>query len=114
MYFKSKWNSDKCWCECGNPKEHHVCKKDSIWNATTCECKNEKHLARMIDESVITFDEIINAVAKFSDKETKTIPTKTILAKSSSTFFLFFTSLFINCHSTLIKTKTFIAISHNK
>ena len=114
MYFKSKWNSDKCCCECENPKEHHVCKKDCIWNATTCGCKNEKYLVRMIDESVITFDEIINAVAKFSDKETKTIPTKTILAKSSSTFFLFFTSLFINCHSTLIKTKTFIAISHNK
>ena len=70
-----------------NPKEHPVCKKDSIWNATTCECKNEKHLARMIDESVITFDEIMTAAAKFSDKETKTIPTKTILTKSSSTFF---------------------------
>ena len=77
-----------------------MCKKDCIWNATTCGCKNEKCLARMIDESVITIDEIIDAVARLSDKETKIIPTKTILTKSSLTFFLFCTSLFINCHST--------------
>ena len=20
-----KWNNDKCWCECTNMKQHHVC-----------------------------------------------------------------------------------------
>ena len=23
-----KWNNDKCWCECENPKEHHVCRRN--------------------------------------------------------------------------------------
>ena len=27
-----KWNNDKSWCECKNPKEHHVWGKDYIWN----------------------------------------------------------------------------------
>ena len=27
-----KWNNDKCWCECKNPKEHNACEKDYIWN----------------------------------------------------------------------------------
>ena len=24
------WNNDKCWCECKNQKEHHVCENDYI------------------------------------------------------------------------------------
>ena len=27
-----KWNNDKCWCECKNPKEHKTCEKHYIWN----------------------------------------------------------------------------------
>ena len=22
-----KWNNDKCWCECKNPEEDHLCKE---------------------------------------------------------------------------------------
>ena len=50
-------------------------KKDYIWNHVTC-CKNGKYLASIIDDSVITCDEILDAEAKFQDEETETIPTK--------------------------------------
>ena len=62
-----KWNNNKCWYECKNPKEHHVCDEDYIWNPDTCSCKNGKYLASIIDDSVIMCDEIINA--------TKSVPT---------------------------------------
>ena len=42
--------------------------KGYIWNPTTCGCENGKYLASIIDNSVITRDEI-------KDAETKTIPT---------------------------------------
>ena len=58
------WSNDKCRCEC---LKHHICEKDYIWNPATCNCENEKYLASIIDDSVITYDEII--------EETKTIPT---------------------------------------
>ena len=50
-------------------------KKDYIWNHVTC-CKNGKYLASIIDDSVITCDEILDAEAKLQDEETETIPTK--------------------------------------
>ena len=53
-----KWNNDKCRCEC---KKHHICVKDYIWNLATCSCKKYKYLASVIDNSVITCDEIIDA-----------------------------------------------------
>ena len=46
-------------------KKHHICEKDYICNPSTCSCKNGKYLAGIIDDSVITCDEIIE----------KTIPT---------------------------------------
>ena len=52
------WNNDKCRCEC---KKHHIREKDYIWNPGTGSCKNGKYLASIIDNSVITCDEIINA-----------------------------------------------------
>ena len=61
-----KWNNDKCRCEC---KKHHICEKDYIWNPATCSCKDGKYLASIIDDSVITFYEIIDAVV------TKTVTT---------------------------------------
>ena len=51
-----KWNNDKCWCEC---KKHHICETDYIWNPATCSWKNSKYSASIIDDSVITCDEII-------------------------------------------------------
>ena len=59
-----KWNNDKCRCEC---KKHHICEKDYIWNPATCSCKVGKYLSNIMDDSVITCDEIT--------EERKTIPT---------------------------------------
>ena len=30
-----KWNNSKCWCDCKNLKEYHVCEKVYIWNPAT-------------------------------------------------------------------------------
>ena len=57
------WNNDKCRCEF---KKHHICEKDYIWTSATCSCKNGKYLVSIIDDLVITCDEII--------EETKTVP----------------------------------------
>ena len=54
-------------CECKNHNGHHICKKGYIWNPTICICENNKHLASIIDDSMITYDEII--------EETKTVAT---------------------------------------
>ena len=70
-----KWNNNKCWCECRNLKEHHVCKRDYIWSPATCNCENGKYLASIIDDSVITSDEIIEETKTIG---TKTVPTKTV------------------------------------
>ena len=43
-----------------------MCKKDYIWNPATCSCENGQYLARIIDDSVITCDEII--------EETRAVP----------------------------------------
>ena len=60
-----KWNNDKCRCEYKNQKKYCVCKKDYIWNPATYSCKNGKYLESIIEDLVITCDEII--------EETKTV-----------------------------------------
>ena len=40
----------------GYAKNHYICEKDYIWNPTTCNCKNGKYLANIIDNSVIMCD----------------------------------------------------------
>ena len=52
-----KWNNDKC----KSPKEQ-VCKKDYTWNPATCTCEYVKYLGCFNDDSVITYDEIIDVV----------------------------------------------------
>ena len=52
-----KWN--KYRCECKNPKEHHMCKKDYICNLATFSCENSKYLSSIIGDSVIMCDEIV-------------------------------------------------------
>ena len=69
-YSNQKWNTNKCRCEC---KKHHICEKDYIWNPAACE--NGKYLVSIIDDSVITCDEIIDAEAKSNDEEVNTVPT---------------------------------------
>ena len=53
-----QWSNDKCWCGC---KKHHLCEEDYIWNPAICSCQNEKYLASIINDSVITCNEIIDA-----------------------------------------------------
>ena len=65
-----------------NVKKKNLCEKDYTWNSFTCSCENGKYLANIIDNSVITCDEIkdadaeakLNDEAKSNDKETKTVP----------------------------------------
>ena len=63
-----------------------------LWKSS---CKNGKYLASIIDDSVITCDEIINAEAKLYDEEIKTIPTnfmdkKQLVKQQISIFYLHF------------------------
>ena len=84
-----KWNNSKCWCDCKNLKEYHVCEKVYIWNPATCTFENGKYLESIIDNSVITCDKIIEA--------TQTVASKTVPTKSTSTnFYILLTFLFIN------------------
>ena len=52
-------------------KKHRICEKHDIWNPATCDCENGKHLASIIDNSMITCDEIIDAKAKSHDEVKK-------------------------------------------
>ena len=51
-------------------------KKDYIWNPTTCSCKNGKYLANIIDNSMITCEEIVDTETKLYNNETKTVTKK--------------------------------------
>ena len=89
-----KWNIDKCRCKC---KKHHIYELEYIWNPATSSSKSNKYLASIIDDSVLTCDEII--------EETKTIPInfneKNITCKTKNIYkkYICFTCLFINCYS---------------
>ena len=56
-------------------KKKCVWEKDYIWNPGSCSCEYGKHLASIIDDSVIRCDEIIDTVAKWNDGEIKTAAT---------------------------------------
>ena len=47
-------------------KKHHVCEKDYIWNPATCSCENSKYVGRIVDDAVVTCDEIIRYNKKCS------------------------------------------------
>ena len=53
----------------------NICEKDYIWNPAAYSCKNSKYLAWLMDDSVITCNEIIDAQAQLYGKETKCIIT---------------------------------------
>ena len=42
-------------------KKSHICEKSYIWNPATCSCENRKYLASIMDDSVITCDEVIES-----------------------------------------------------
>ena len=95
-------------------KKHHKCEKDPA----ACSCENGKYLASIIDNSVITCDEIIDA------EETKIIP-KNIICETKS-FYILFAFLFITIALLIsfsnyfclmkykAKKKTYITILHHK
>ena len=62
------WNNYKCRREC---KRHHICEKDCIWNPCTCICENGKYLASIMDDSVITRDEVIKETVPTNFNEKK-------------------------------------------
>ena len=62
------WNNDKCRCEY---KKRHVCEKDYVWNPATCNSGNGKYLASIMDDSVITCDEIIEETVPTNFNEKK-------------------------------------------
>ena len=68
-----KWNNDKCGCE---RKKHNISEKHYIWNPATCSTENGKYLTSIIENSVITCDEIIgaDAEAKSYNEEKETVP----------------------------------------
>ena len=57
------WNNDKCWYEC---KKHHICEKVYIWIPAICSCKNGKHLASIIENSLITCGKVIKEIKAVS------------------------------------------------
>ena len=60
------WNNNKCRCEC---KKYHTYENYHIWNLAACSCEIGKYLGSIVDNFVITRDEIIDA------EETKTVTT---------------------------------------
>ena len=47
-------------------KKHHICEKVYIWNPAICSCKNGKHLAIIIDNSLITCGKVIEEIKTVS------------------------------------------------
>ena len=71
-----KWNNNKCRCKSKNSKTCRLYEKDYIWNPATWSCKNGKYLASIIDDSVITCDEIIKKQKQFQKALMKKRPAK--------------------------------------
>ena len=65
-----KWNNDKCLYEC---KKYLTCKKDYSWNPSACVCEKSKYLKRIVDDSVIVCDYILNVTDSVSINVTNAI-----------------------------------------
>ena len=81
-------NNKTCQCECKNCRK---CKKDYIWNPSTCICENSKYLKIIADISVTECDEIIIVMDIVSTKKTNTIATYVTSTAS------------INCHNKKVR-----------
>ena len=53
-----RWNSHKYHCEC---KKYRICKRDYVWNPTTCNSENGKYLASIVDDSAIIYDKVMGS-----------------------------------------------------
>ena len=67
-----KWNNNKCQCEC---KKYFTCKKRYSRNPGTCVCESCRYLKRIVDNSLIVCDEVINATNILSTSVANAIPT---------------------------------------
>ena len=45
-----------------------MCKKDYMWNPVICSCENGEYLESIIDDSAVTFDEIVDSLCIRFDK----------------------------------------------
>ena len=43
-------------CQC---KKHHLCEKYYVCNSATCNCENGKHLASIMNDSVIICEKVL-------------------------------------------------------
>ena len=66
---------------CAKMKKNIICAKRIIWNPATCTCENGRYAESVTDNSVITCDEIIDAVGKLYAEPIKIVPTKRNLNK---------------------------------
>ena len=73
----------------------NVSVKIQIFNPATCRCKNCKYLTSIIDDSVITCDEIMEEL--FKNYSNSNCSNKKYFNK-----LLYFTRLFINYHSIIV------------
>ena len=92
----------------------YVKKNEYVWNLSKCICESEKYLASIMDDSMITYDGVINLY----DEKIKTIPTnfyeKKVTCKTQKIFvllaFLLITiklliTVSINCYMIKYQTK---------
>ena len=85
---KQKWSNKTCQCQC---KNYRRCKKDYIWNPSSCICENSKYLKSITDTSVNECDDIIFVMDIVSTKKRNTIATNVTSTAS------------INCHSKKVR-----------
>ena len=91
------WNSDKFRCECKNLEENRVFQKNYIWKSAIFNAENGKYLARILDDSVITCDEIVNSAYIVSTA----MPTNAINIVSTNVM----STASINVHQKIVRYK---------
>ena len=77
--------------------KNNICEKDYVWNPASCNCQNGKYLTNIMDDSVMTCDEVIESY----DQEIKTIPTtfneKNITCKTQN-FYIYLSFYHLSLH----------------
>ena len=69
-----KWNKDKCQGEGKNPIKHRIWKANYVWNPSACASEiNYAYTKSLLDDTIVTCDEIIDMVAKFYKNVSDTV-----------------------------------------
>ena len=71
-----------------------MCLKNFIWNPASRSCKNGKYLANIMNDSVITCDEIIESYNKETKADPPDFNAKKVVCKSQNFYILL--AFFIN------------------